>query len=382
MIKFQVSKVEKATELLSEISFGTRESEFNQIMERVEGYPKDKEDLIMVDFKHTFIGTIGKAFNEHYPLVLSPDMIWLLIAQGFANHINLNAEKLRHLFVAREGKEKLNVRRDDFIKGENNDWANVFPEFVAQIKQNVKTDVHEVVATSFSTTTLTEKSVFELTLMDSMSAYFEYIVWTRCGIPEITLLGTEADWQKIIDHAKKLAQYDLQWWIEPILPILEKIKETVQGNINQEFWQSMFKYQSMSGSPKMSGWLVYFFPYTEWKISGRNEREISERRKHILEDKNIKSFAQRQVIEESFIFEIHTVKNQNFTDFYSIEQEQWKNPTLEFDNLPQGTTSTPFIWKYFSMEFQMEFIAGFIGVSQDEKTLALKPEIAWAVAEK
>lgn len=39
--------------------------------------------------------TIVKAYAEHRPLVLSPDMIWLDICQVFSHYVNENAESLR-----------------------------------------------------------------------------------------------------------------------------------------------------------------------------------------------------------------------------------------------------------------------------------------------
>ncbi len=48
-------------------------------------------------------------------------VIWLLIVQQLAIHINQNAESLRHLFVTHSGKELIDIRADDFIKGQLND---------------------------------------------------------------------------------------------------------------------------------------------------------------------------------------------------------------------------------------------------------------------
>lgn len=39
------------------------------------------------------------SFFLHYPLRLSPDAVWLTLARGFALHVNLHAEQLRHRFV-------------------------------------------------------------------------------------------------------------------------------------------------------------------------------------------------------------------------------------------------------------------------------------------
>ena len=47
--------------------------------------------------------------------------------------------------------------------------------------------------------------------------------------------------------------------------------------------------------------------------------------------------------------------------------------------LPSGLSKAPFRWEYLDRSFDMEFLAGFVGVSQDRETLAVKPEIGWAV---
>lgn len=49
---------------------------------------------------HPLFNAVHMAFSEHRPLLLTPDAIWMTIAQGFAIHINNNAEQLRQSFVA------------------------------------------------------------------------------------------------------------------------------------------------------------------------------------------------------------------------------------------------------------------------------------------
>jgi hypothetical protein len=56
------------------------------------------------------IETVHLAFSQHRPLILSPDCIWLVIAQGFGHHINENAERLRGRLVSHKGRKALTVR--------------------------------------------------------------------------------------------------------------------------------------------------------------------------------------------------------------------------------------------------------------------------------
>ena len=57
------------------------------------------------------------------------------------------------------------------------------------------------------------------------------------------------------------------------------------------------------------------------------------------------------------------------------------SPAARRSKLPGGLSRAPFRWEYLDRTFAMEFLGGFVGVAQDEETLALRPEIGWAVRE-
>merc|ERR1719378_289711 len=84
--------------------------------------------------QNMFAKAVHAAFFGHHGLRLSPDVIWLTIMQGLANHVDQNAEALRHKFVTHAGKEDIVIERPGFVKGSpSNDWPGVFPEFAAEI---------------------------------------------------------------------------------------------------------------------------------------------------------------------------------------------------------------------------------------------------------
>lgn len=68
------------------------------------GVVKDRDATIQPNLGsrcHPLVEAVHEAFSRHYPLALSPDSIWLTIAQGFAHHVTENAETLRgHLMAA------------------------------------------------------------------------------------------------------------------------------------------------------------------------------------------------------------------------------------------------------------------------------------------
>ena len=110
MATFKVDEVEKATALLPAVD--PRKLISHKIQVEPESCSKFPDSLNLVDVgltKNSFVGAVHAAYDQHYSLVLSPDMIWQCVALGFAIHVNKNAEKLRHMFVAHEGK-KIEVR--------------------------------------------------------------------------------------------------------------------------------------------------------------------------------------------------------------------------------------------------------------------------------
>ena len=297
---------------------------------------ESSEHLVTYGY-HSFFYGMYNAYADHRPFVLSPDMIWLLISQGFARHVNANPEKLRHFFVEFSGKTTLEVQANgNLLDMSENKWTEIFPQFTSQIAEHTGEELIDILTCNFSTTTPVEKVVSEITIMEAMEPYFEYIVMVIvCGIPEITLLGTTEDWQKILDKTKYLSKYDLEWWTKELVPILEEFVKASKGDIKKIFWRNMFKYHSKKkyGAPKIiDGWIVKFFPYD--KDGNRNNL------KEIVEIKNLPE----EIVKVDL-------------KYIEVDGEHTKETMLE-------------LW------------GGFIGLEQNHDNYALTPKIGWMIKKK
>jgi hypothetical protein len=320
-------------------------------------------DVVPVDYHPLFAAT-HLAFNDHRPLVLSPDMIWLAIVQGVATHINLNSETLRHKFVQYEGKEKITVRRNDFRRGSpENPWPEVFSEFSMEIKARIGTK-HTLFIENFSTTGAVENSAFEIALMDAMQSYFSFEVETFCGIPEITLEGKTEDWKKISKKLASIEKLGLSFWINKLEPVLEQFIRASQGNIDSVFWQSLYKVNDFSGGPYINGWLTYFLPYIDKYIPGQSE--IPNFLSSSSEGKVLSSGKGEWMLVENPAL----IRSNN--SYHGITLKQ----------LPSGISKAPFVWKFFGNNFDYDFLGGFVGVTQNVNTFAIRPKIGWAVGQQ
>ena len=319
--------------ILSDISVNHNNIKMDEFPFGVVAKSKLPDELVSFGY-HSFFNGMYHAYADHRPFVLSPDMIWLLISQGFARHVNANPENLRHHFVDYSGKISLLVSTSEItLDNPNSPWETVFPEFTHQIAGHTGDEIINFLSSDFSTTTSVEKVASEITIMEVMKTYFEYVVIRFvCGIPEITLQGTTDDWQKILDKTKKLAKYDLTWWTSELEPILGEFVKASKGKIDKEFWKGMFKYHSKKipcGGPvtTIDGWIVKFFPYDN--LGNRN---------------NLKMLSSSANLPEEIV-----------------------KVDLKYMDGETGITTPLELW------------AGFIGLEQNRKNYALTPKIGWMI---
>ena len=86
------------------------------------------------------------------------------------------------------------MNRDNFKKGSQNPWPEVFSEFSEGIKQNIGKTNHAKLMPKFSTTTELEQVIHDMSLMNAMESYFSFKCQTDCGISKVKLMGTLQDW--------------------------------------------------------------------------------------------------------------------------------------------------------------------------------------------
>lgn len=98
-----------------------------------------------------------------------------------------------------------------------------------------------------------------------MQMYFDYEVFTECGIPKVRMIGTSEDWKKLREKVAGIAKFGLDWWIDKLMPIIDKfVSVAVHGESDSNFWNSIGKVvdSGMSGEcDRLSGWIINFFPY-------------------------------------------------------------------------------------------------------------------------
>lgn len=327
---------------------------------------------------HPVIVGYLKAYQNHYPMTISPDIAWLLICQGFSNHVNSNPEKIRSQILSFEGKKMLTVQRNvsDLNNMANFPWETIFPEFTGQISDFTGKPLINNLTSNFTTTTPTTQIASQITIMESMKEFFNYkVIMMGCGISEITVEGSVKDWEKILKRLDYLAQFDLKWWTSELKPVIQKIIDTKKGKLDKQFWMNMVKYHKLGvygAHDGIDGWLLKFYPYLQGEAPA------------------IAAAAENKVVANSGSVDIPILNSDDpayKTRALHLQRSEFKE-IKSVNVLPKELANVPFILEIkdsngvLQQSYQMEFWSGFMGLKQDQQSFNVKPEIGWAINRK
>ena len=285
----------------------------------------------LVDFVTTnpLISAAKLAFDQHRPLCLSPDMIWLTILQGVAEHCY---DSLLSRSESVLPKAQIVVSTKDLPFGSlEADWNSIVQLASANAKDLIPDELELLFSTSFSTTGRAEQTAYDLTLLSGLDRFVTTLdSLAICGFPSITIEGTKSDWKaarQAIEHLDKLG---LTTWRGQLRVILDQFVLAVSGQCDKLFWEQMV-YRRRDGicvqSDIISGWIANLFPY------GARFGEIPQRRR--LDD----------------------------------------HDDTDIVNFPIGCNSVSIRSQRQSV---VQIHAGFLGVEQ-RQDLTLRPKIGWVV---
>ena len=183
---------------------------------------------------------------------------------------------------------------------------------------------------------------YQVVLMDMVKEYFEYKVYTRCGIPEFNIKGSVDDWNKMKSKIQRFREFDLDSWVNNLEYFIDNMIGIVNGEDKKSFLNSFYKFESTSGAEWITGEILRLFPY---------------KRTTTYDDQNNKTF--------------------KFVRFdYDVNKSHWSGKVLGIatDSFPSGVTSVPFIWDYHGNQINMNFnTEGVIVVDGD--TLEMKNNV-------
>lgn len=334
---FLVDDVPRATKPLGE---GKLHVAIKRVLDSAVESCSDYHSDVVWDLNyHPLLAAVYKAFSDHRPLVLSPDVVWITIVQGVAQHLAIHGERLRDKLVAHQGKLDLTFNCDGWVEGSpENPWNEAFASWAQQIRQHVGEKLHDDLVCDFSTTGPVELAASRIVMMDVFQRYFHYVALCICGIPEVTLEGSVEDWDKLLAKARGLSIFDMEWWLTDLIPIGDHFARARRGDVDKDHWQRVCKLREEYGGDIINGWVARLFPY-------------------------VREFVRGPCTRRNPIFDT----GEGFSTLFA----------------PSGLSRVPITWLdgVTGKRRSLEAIGGLVGVTQDPHTLALRPKAGWAIRE-
>ena len=212
---------------------------------------------------HGFVDACKRAYSKHHPLIIRPDDVWIAIMTQFASYMSSHGEEIRETFVSHAGKKELIVYGGGTII--TADYEGLSLKMVDQIAANIKDpSIRDWAIPSFSTTKPGDRVVGAMVLMASLKSYFDYKFVLDCGLPKVTLLGTTADWERVLGRAKRLLEFDckaglMAKWHSLLEPVLIHFIESSKGRPDLAWWNQVCTQISGGSGPQLfSGWINVF----------------------------------------------------------------------------------------------------------------------------
>lgn len=224
--------------------------------------------------------------------------------------------------------------------------------------------------------------------MDTVQHFFTYTMVCGCGFPSITLKGTPEDWQRLRAKAERLVEYDLKWWTDALLPVLDQFVKAANHEPDLNFWRSLCNLRGASGmiTGPITGWLQVFFPYLNASGSlgfgdfgdfGADKRASS---KGGSGKRSMRRNTELAAYMDSFQAKINP---KNFVRGDGFGSPNGCSYGLELKNIPPGLSRAPFTYKDLSTgkKYSMAFMSGVTSLVQHPDG-ALEPVMGWAVLEQ
>eukprot|EP00484_Ammonia_sp_Unknown_P029130 CAMPEP_0197025450 /NCGR_PEP_ID=MMETSP1384-20130603/5782_1 /TAXON_ID=29189 /ORGANISM="Ammonia sp." /LENGTH=589 /DNA_ID=CAMNT_0042453979 /DNA_START=36 /DNA_END=1805 /DNA_ORIENTATION=+ len=377
------------------------------------------DDLMIIQQEtkiNPFIECAIRAWSNHYPMLIAPHHIWLLILQSVSLHLSSNnhlitssSTPLLKRTASRSEKIKLsplpsmlsnlasNKSYDYSTTGtvNNKEWIGKVKELLGIIEMDLiydETTNDLMSASKFTNATYLDEVSCKLCAMNVVRNSYIYDESTECGFPYITLLGKKDDWFSLRDKTrsildKKCEKKFAQRWGDALLPILDRFIAVYDGDIDAVFWNSMVKRGAMTASNGevqwYSGWINCFFPIIndeENKWCEPYSFDIGYIQSGLHNDDKyggieINSFP----IGLCHVDAIISNESSNPTDTVEAEHE---SPQSSPNATGSGAENdgTPSLNEAMSAhEESIKVVAGFIGYTQNQLNYQLSPNVGWFV---
>jgi hypothetical protein len=214
----------------------------------------------IIDTQIGYLYYLAKAYSLHKKVTLSPHDFWYIILSEISKIIIANPEKCRSLFTSSSEKVEISIPTGDVTEIDSVELLKALKNYVP-----VNTDIF---LPKFSTATESYDIAAAATFAGGLKLYYNYSTYC-CGIPEIKVTGTIADWKTIIDNLsvfcgylkeRNILEYEnrkLSKWQSDVSEIIDMICLGLNGEDITDFMKDIFSLKNIGsgGQKKVTGWI-------------------------------------------------------------------------------------------------------------------------------
>lgn len=308
-----------------------------------------------------FFQTLHTAYECHCAFGIRPEVLMFLVNATVAETVRQHPETYRALFTRSSEREVMRIIDDGIWPGKaDNRWDVTIGLFEPSLRENVPPGIMQHMLPPLSTHTAESRLASLITFMDAASPFYDYRVWSRCGIPRIVLFGEPADYRAVLAASAQLAEVfaeHLEGYFAALLPVLSTIADEVEAIAggaapDRAFWSQIYKHFDESGSDTYAGWASVFVGYV-MRIDGRPGAASA-----------------KPALRDGF-------------PVFDVKAPPAEEGVLDSGCEPSHVSAVPFIWEVGSakaLEIPMTFAGGLMGV--EVQAGALTPELSWAVLQR
>lgn len=216
-----------------------------------------------------YVGLLAEAYSRHEKVRVAPHDLWFLVLTQLAKAVNKDPGRYRPLFTTSAEKVEISVPTDDV--------TTIDPtSLIEQLAACVPTDVTAFLP-ALSTADATVVVAMHAAFCDVVQSYYDYTTFL-CGIPELEVTGTIADWSTLMLSATALSSAFLNVGATKVVAYLAKVHgifATIANEVlhetlraqgqdvppNLDFWRGIFTARNLGsgGELEVKGWIRDLF---------------------------------------------------------------------------------------------------------------------------
>lgn len=224
-------------------------------------------------FHKSYLSYLQECWVKKLGVIVDPTILWHMVLCELAVDIRTHIEDYRPFLTEQKEKQEILIQMAGFDVGL---FVNrILPELFTLIPSPLE---EQMVLPNFSTHTSMSRFTHKIAFLDAVSPYYNYSMYL-CKIPEVKVLGTEADWQLFDKSLAQLSEIfaplkyvtgltpgitgkvpGISWYLNRVRGLIDRLKLALKKN-DTKWLCDIFRLErcGSGGENEIHGWINELF---------------------------------------------------------------------------------------------------------------------------